>query len=210
MGHVPTALLVLVLVLGPSAARAEPPVITVGTHSMIMKDSALYPGSRKFSFNVRSKDADPAHQVNAPTPGSEGDPTPDGLTGGGGVLEVYNSSGSGESFVVPLPPDHWSLQGDPLGEFRYVFSSTPPITKVYVKRHKVSIRGGKLAWGYTLDEPSQGTIAVRLTLGTGVTYCTDAVPRTSGTPPSSAKFDRPGKFQAKRLQLAPETCPALP
>ena len=36
-------------------AYADPVVVTVGTHSLIMKDNALFPASRKFSFNVRIK-----------------------------------------------------------------------------------------------------------------------------------------------------------
>ena len=198
----------LVLAL-PLAAHAEPAIMTVGTHSMFMKDDPVYTGSRKFSFNVRSKFADPDHRVMVPPPGSDGDPTPTGSTGGGGVLVVYNSAGTGEQFTVPLPVEKWQWYGDDT-DVRYVFASTPPVSKVYVKGHKVSIRGGKNSWGYTLDEPAQGRIAVRLTLGTSITWCSDAEPGTSGDPPSAAAYDRAGKFQARRLQVAPDACPPLP
>jgi hypothetical protein len=194
-------------VVSVTATSVRADVLLVGTHSMRMKDDAVYPGARKFSFNVRSADAPIENQVQAPAPGSEGDPTAGGPTGGGGLLVVYNSAESGESFTVPLAKEQWRLEGDPNGEFRYVFSSTPPVWKVYVKRHKISIRGGKGLWGYTLDEPSQGSIAVQLTLGTGVVWCSDAQPRTSGDPPSSLAYDRPNKFQARRLQGAPTSCP---
>jgi hypothetical protein len=202
--------LLLAVALVATPALADPVLQMVGTHSLFMKDNPLYPGSRKFSFNVRSKDAPPEHQAHAPLPGTEGDPTADGASGGGGLLVVYNSAGSGESFTVPLPVDQWRVGGDPAGEFRYVFASTPPVWKVYVKGHKISIRGGKGTWGYTLDEPSQGSIAVRLTLGTGITWCSDAQPHAAGEPPSSADYDRPNKFKALRLQPAAAECPPLP
>lgn len=199
----------LALVVGGAiGAAAQPTIQTVGTHSLIMKDDVtepIYLGSRKFSFNVRSKFADPPHQVQAPTPGGPSDPSL-----GGGLLEIHNSAGTGEIVSIPLPVELWRLTGDPTGEFRYVFTSPPPVWKVYVKGHKISVRGGKDAWPYTLDELSQGSIAVRLTLGTDITYCSDALPRTSGDPPSSASYDHAGKFQARPQQLAPTTCPPLP
>ena len=199
------AMLGLMVGLGALPARADAPVVTVGTHSLIMKDSVTYPASRKFSFNVRSAEAPPEHLVSVPAPGSAGDPT---LFGG--MLVVYNGTGSGETFAVDLPADQWHLDGDEVNGWRYVFSAGAPVWKVYAKGTKVSVRGGKAAWGYTLDEASQGAIAVRLTLGTGVTWCTLALPRTSGSPPSSASYDRPNKFQAQRLQSPPADCPALP
>lgn len=188
-------------------ACADPVVATVGTHSLIMKDNTLYPGSRKFSFNVRSGEAPLEHQSQAPAVGSAGDPT---LFGG--TLVVYNGSGGSESFTIDLPAEKWRVEGDTStpGGYRYVFASTPPVWKVYVKGPKLSVRGGKAQWLYTLDEPSQGSIAVRLTLGTAVTYCSRAMPKVSGFPPSSAASDRVNKFQAARKQLAPDDCPPLP
>ena len=186
-------------------ACADPTVVTVGTHSMIMKDDPVYTASRKFSFNVRSGEAPIEHRSEAPAPDSAGDPT---LFGG--TLVVYNGAGGTETFMIDLPAASWRMEGDAVNGYRYVFSSTPPVWKVYVKEAKLSVRGGKAQWLYTLDEPSQGAIAVRLTLGTAVTYCSVALPRVSGNPPSSAAYDRPNKFQAVRLQDAPADCPPLP
>jgi len=194
-------------VCAAAPAYADPAVVTVGTHSLIMKDNALFPASRKFSFNVRSGEAPIEHQSQAPAPGSAGDPT---LFGG--TLVVYNGAGGSESFTIDLPAEKWRVEGDTStpGGYRYVFASTSPLWKLYVKGPKLSMRGGKTQWLYTLDEPSQGAIAVRLTLGTAVTYCSLALPRVSGSPPSSASYDRVNKFQAIRVQAAPDDCPPLP
>ena len=52
---------------------------------------------------------------------------------------------------------------------------------------EIALSGGREKWGYTLDEATQGSIAVRLVLGTGAQWCTGAV-----TP----KVDVRDKFQA--------------
>ncbi len=204
------AALALTLALAP-AVRADPPVVTVGTHSLLLKDDVvppIGPGARKFTFNVRSGPAVPAHQVVMPTPGSVGDPTPAGASGGGGVLQVYNTTGSGEVYTLPLPASDWRLAGNPFSGLRYIYASSGAVWKVWIKGTKISIRGGKALWGYTLDEPSQGMIGLRLTLGTGITWCTEAAPSVSGSPPSP--YDRPGVFKAERIQDAPIACPPLP
>jgi len=208
-----SALSALLLITAAAGAGATPPVQTVSIHSLVLRDDVVPPisaGSRKFSFNVRSRLADPAHQSNAPAPGSDGDPTIDGASGGGGLLEVYNAAGSGEIVTVPLPAERWRFVAFSATEFRYMFVGDPPVWRVWVRGHKISIRGGKAAWDYTLDEPSQGAIAVRLTLGTGITYCSLGLPRISGTPPSSARSDRPGRFSAAIDQVASDSCPPLP
>ncbi len=208
-------LLALALVTAPSAAPltfAEPPIVTVGTRVLGMRDSET-PGRRSFSWSVRSGLDDPAHQVSTPVAGGAGDPTPAGVTGGGAVLTVYNTAGSGESFVVVLPAGRWTQQGNLSNGPRYVYAADPgtePIWKIWLKGSKLTVRGGKQAWGYTLDEVAQGRLGIRLTLGTGVTYCADVPARTSGNPPSSAKFDRPGRFQGQSKTPYPAACPPLP
>ena len=64
---------------------------------------------------------------------------------------------------------------------------------------KVVIHGGGAALGYTLNEPAQGRIAVRLELGTAVTWCADA--------PGAA--DVVGAFKAV-VSPAPASCPVVP
>lgn len=191
--------IVLAASLTTEPISAQPAIMTVGTHSMIMKDDANFPGARKFSFNVRSGEAPVEHRVVAPAPESAGDPS---LFGG--TLTVYNGAGGGERIDIDLPAENWTRMGIPTDP-RYVFASTTPVWKVYVKGSKISVRGGKSLWPYTLDEASQGAIAVRLTLGSDLTWCSAALP----APPTSEN-DRPNKFRALRLQPAPNDCLPVP
>jgi len=71
-------------------------------------------------------------------------------------------------------------------------------------------QGGKANWGYTLNQPSQGRIAVRPQLGTNATWCADALAKTSGNPPSTASNDHVDKFTAQPRTAPPSRCPALP
>lgn len=139
-----------------------------------------------------------------PIPGGAADPTLHG-----GTLVVYNSAGSGENVVVALPAGSWT----PVGSSGYRFSGSDPngpIARVIVKRDQLIVKGGKSNWGYTLDEPSQGRIAVRLTLGSGATWCSDAPAKSTGNPPSTANNDRVDRFTAQSRTPPPASCPSLP
>lgn len=200
------AVLVAALLVAPAAASAEPPIVTVGTHVLGMKDDTVPPisgGKRYFSWAVRSGKDDPAHQFAVPLPGSAGDPTLHGA-----VLEVYNSAGTGELFTVPLPAERWRLQGSPPHNHRFLYANSPadtPVWKVWIKGPKISVRGGKHHWGYSLDEESQGSVAIRLTLGTEGIWCTDVFPRMPAT-----NFDRRDRFKGQPKTPAPAVCPPLP
>jgi hypothetical protein len=206
----------LVLALVAPAAADDPPVVTVGTRAFYMKDDNVPPialNKRKIVFVARTKFDPPEHWVVAPQPGTEGDPTTAGATGGGAVLTIYNTNGSGEQVTVVLPAEKWHFQGNPAKSFRYIYVDDPgtaPIWRIWIKTYKITIRGGKAAWGYTLDEPSQGRIAMRLTLGTGVTWCADAPAQATGNPPSTAKWDQVDRWKARAKTPAPAVCPALP
>ena len=63
---------------------------------------------------------------------------------------------------------------------------------------------------YTLDEMAQGHVAVRLSMGSGISYCADAPAKLSGNPPSTVQNDRPGRFVAQPKTPAPSACPAVP
>jgi hypothetical protein len=74
----------------------------------------------------------------------------------------------------------------------------------------LTIKSGRAGLAYSLDEPHQGRIAVRLVLGTATVLCAEARARTSGTPPSPARFDRTGRFTGAPRTPPPPACPQVP
>ena len=74
------------------------------------------------------------------------------------------------------------------------------IRTVTVHADRVSVRGGKAAWTYTLDEPAQGRVAVCLTLGTDRPWCAEA----------PGAIDAVNQFVAVRDAPPPTSCPPVP
>lgn len=72
------------------------------------------------------------------------------------------------------------------------------------------VKGGNASFAYTLDEPAQQRVALRLQLGTTKLLCADAPPKASGHPPSTAKYDKVDYFKAASKAPAPAACPQLP
>lgn len=180
------------------SARADPPVVLVPTLTLGMVDDVVPPiDETKRKCVWKSKTVlQPTDEIAPPAPGSAGDPTVWGAT-----FVVYNAAGGTESFTAALPAAGWSVAFKT--GYRFV-SPTGPVLKVFVKQDRLWVDAGKPGFGYTLDEPSQGAMAVRLTLGTGVTWCASVVPNAP-----ASRYDRPGKFFATRAG-APGACPPLP
>ena len=120
----------------------------------------------------------------------------------GATLVVYNSAGlTTDAVTIPLPAAGWTRQGSTQTK-SFTFRSTDPsspVSRLVIGRDKLTVRGGG-AWDYTLDEASQGRVAVRLQLGTGQLWCADAPART----------DQPGTFVAQPKSPAPAACPTVP
>jgi hypothetical protein len=112
--------------------------------------------------------------------------------------------------MVDLPIAGWSaLGGKALKGWRFK-SKTGPITSVVVKDDTITLKGGKEGWTYTLDEPAQGRVAVRLRLGDMDGWCADDGAQAKGKPPSAANFDRPDLFKGAPKAPAPSSCPTVP
>jgi hypothetical protein len=150
-----------------------------------------------------------------PAGGSVGDPVVHGA-----VLAVYNSAGSTSDAVIlflppsgPLSGQGWKRIGD-IGHpsaYRYTGKDpNGPITSIVVKPDSISVKGGRSNWSYTLDEPSQGRIAVRLILGNWTHWCAEAPAKASGNPPSTAQSDRVDRFVGQPKAPPPAVCPPLP
>lgn len=166
------------------------------------------PARRRFTFQSRTGSDPSDHAVLVPGGRGTGDPTI-----AGGVIDVYNASGSGEHVQIALPAGGWVPYGDPAAPVGYRFSApsrSAPIARVTVRANRLRIRGGGAAFAYTLDESAQGSIAVRLRLGTTRAWCAVAVAKTSGSPPSTASYDHVDRFVAAHNTPPPAICPAVP
>ncbi len=166
------------------------------------------PAARKLSFKSKTRNDPPANRVVLPAPGSAGDPTVNGA-----VVTVYNAAGSGERVSVVLPASGWRLLGTPSAPKGYRFGGSDalfPIARVIVKSDQLKVKGGGENWAYSLDELSQGRIAVRVQLGGAPAWCADAPARASGNPPSTTGADRVDRFRGQPKAPPPGVCPALP
>jgi len=111
--------------------------------------------------------------------------------------------------TVSLPPSGWSRIGGATRFLGWHFSSRDPdgpISSVIVKSDRITVRGGHSNWTYRLDQPPQGSVAVRLTVGTR-TWCANAPAKASGNPPSTAANDALDRFNAQPRTPPPASCP---
>jgi DNA-binding beta-propeller fold protein YncE len=139
-------------------------------------------------------------RVRPPRHGSSGDPTIEGAT-----LWIYNASGTGESVRIFLPAKSWRRT-----KYGYQFRdprSDAPVSRVSLRRGSIRIRASE-SIGYSLDEPRQGRIALRLTLGVAVQWCAETGARLQGRARRAA--DRPGRFLGEGSAVAPDSCPQVP
>ena len=71
------------------------------------------------------------------------------------------------------------------------------------------MKGRGAALGYSLDEPRQGTNAVRLQLGGATPWCAEAPAKATGKPPVTVKNDKVDRFTAQPKSPAVDQCPIL-
>jgi DNA-binding beta-propeller fold protein YncE len=177
--------------------------VLVPTKALTLKDASAT--KRSVSFKSSTKRA--AAHIVPPAAGSIADPTVNGAE-----LIVYNSAGvTTEVVSVNLPASGWTrLGGATVKGWRYKSKdAVGGITSVVVKADTITVKGGKAEWAYTLDEPQQERVAVRLRLGNGDGWCADAPARVMGNS-GTARSDRPGLFKAQPKTPAPMSCPAVP
>jgi hypothetical protein len=178
----------------------------IPARKLVLKDRSTPPADpskRRFSFRSATKNALPGNRIESPTPGSLADPTTSG-----GFVAVYGSGGlSSDLAFVMLDAIRWERRGT--STYVYRAPANAAITKVVVKPDALTVKGGKMQWTYTLDEPAQGRVAVQVKLGAGTggrLYCAEAPARLSGNPPTTAKNDRIDKFVGEPNSLA-TVCP---
>jgi hypothetical protein len=141
-------------------------------------------------------------------PGSDGDPT-----SGGATLQVYNAAGlAPDNVAITLAASGWTRigTGPQFKGYRFTGPSSGAIRRVIVKGDKITIRGGRSLFSYTLNEVRQGTVAVVLRLGTELGWCASASAKTRGVQLSTEDADHPGRFVGAPKSPAPASCPAPP
>ena len=164
-------------------------MVLIQTRSLSLKDDAANSAKRKVSFKASTKTASPANRIAAPFV----DPTANGAS-----VTVYNSAGGTDSVTVSLPKEFWKASGS-----GYSYRNTAgAISRVTIRPDSISVKGGKALWTYTLDEPSQGRVAVRFRLGNGPTWCAEGPAKQP-----AANNDQVGKFKAESNSPAPGACP---
>jgi hypothetical protein len=159
----------------------------------------------RFAFASRTR-KDPVENRIAPPPGGTAfDPTRYGAD-----LHVYNAAFTADAVVEPLPASGWRRLGStrrPKG-FRFRGRRGAAIRSVVLGPNTLVVRG---RIGYSLDEPAQGTVAVRLVPGLfpGGGWCAAAPASARGKQRSTARTDRPGRFRGAAT-APPDACPPLP
>ena len=201
-------ILVLAMLAAPllatSAAGAAP--VLVEATSLSLRDDAtppVDPRHRKLTFRSSTRKSAVENRIVPPARGGTGDPTL-----AGAMLYVANAAGSGEIVRVALPASGWSVQRSTTSPRGFTYrdrSANAPVAQVVVGPDRLTVTAKGAGWTYTLDEPQQGRVALRLDLGDAV-WCTDAPARATGNPPSTSSSDAPGRFTAQSKSPPPAVC----
>jgi YVTN family beta-propeller protein len=179
--------------------------VLVQTTALRLRDDSVppvKPGYRRVRFRSATRLDPPANRIAVPALGSAGDPTQNG-----GTVAVYNSASGSDLAIVPLPPNGWTTIGGSVHK-GYRYRDPDPdaaIRRVRITANRIAVMGGKQNWTYTLDEPTQGRVGVRVALGTGVLWCAEA-----GQPGFPPRRDEQDRYVAARRTPAPSECPEPP
>lgn len=182
---------------------AEP--VLIETTSLKLQDDVTTPvdtAKRRITFKAATKRANPGNRIVVPLPGGPADPTVVGAT-----LVVANTAGGSDRVQVALPAAGWRLLGTVAKPAGWSFEDKSPgaaVSKVSFKDDLLGVKGGGGRFGYSLDEPQQVRVGLRLQVGASA-WCADAPAQASGNPPSTSRSDLPGRFTASKAP-PPSAC----
>ncbi|MEW6273379.1 MAG: hypothetical protein AB1689_29215, partial [Thermodesulfobacteriota bacterium] len=184
------------------------PATPIRASALVLRDDATPPivaNARTMRMRSAPHKGVPSG-VTAPQFFSSSDPTLLGATGGGGTLTIYNPGGT-EKVVLPLPAGRWLASGTfarPSYRYRDPKRESGPITSIAIVNGRLSLsgKGGAL---YSLANAPQGTMAVRLRLGSGVEFCAAAPAKAPAT-----TSDTTSKFVGAPNSPPPAVCPPVP
>jgi YVTN family beta-propeller protein len=177
-----------------------PPVVLIESTALKIKDDGsgtVNDPKRTFTFRSATKKDPTANRIMPPVPGGAGDPTLEN-----GYITIYGLDTT-DIAGYTLAAAGWRRLGKashPKGwAFHGKLAGGGPIQSVRITADTITVRGKNVA--YTLDESTQGSIAVFLQSGeTG--WCADA--------PGKPGSDKPGLFVGVPKQPAPPACPPSP
>jgi len=184
------------------------PTTSIRTSALTLRDDVSPPISldgRSLRFRSAAYKGTPGGAF-SPAFGTTGDPTQLGGSGGGAVLTVYNPGGT-EKVVIPLPAAGWQRTGNTVNPgYKYRDSKrlSGPITQIALVNGRLALsgKGGSL---YSLANAPQGSIAIRLRLGSGVEYCAVGPAKAP-----VASNDTTSKFVSSANAVPPAVCPPVP
>jgi hypothetical protein len=171
-----------------------------GGRVLSVRDRAGAPEAR--AITARAKDG----TLVTPPAGGAGDPTTSG-----GTLQLVNPT-TLETATIPLPAAGWVGLGNPPGARGYRYSDPQgtlgPCSRVKIGAGSLTARcSGRLGpIPFSLDEPSQGTLALSLELGAAAPQCLvfgGGIVRDAGT----ADPGPDGSFFARNAPPAQAGCP---
>ena len=192
-----------------STTTTAPAPTLIETTALKLTDDLTDPVKQSFSFTSSTRTDAPANRIAPPARLDPSDPTQPTTSG---TLLFYNSAGrTNDKQFYSLDSRGWRYLGTSTKPRGYSFRSSRvpgggPVRSVTIRADKITTKG---IGSYSLDETSQGRVAVRLFLGPGV-WCADAPAKLTGNPPSTAKTDRPGLFAGQAKTPPPAVCPSIP
>ena len=192
----------------PTPTPGAVPVTGIRNSALVLKDDVLppiNPDARTMRFRSATYQGVPGGAY-SPAFGTTADPTLLGASGGGAVLTVYNAA-LGEKVVLNLPASGWQRIGNSVSpgyKYRDTKRLSGPVTQIALKNGRLSVsgKGGAL---YGLANAPQGTVALRLRLGSGVEFCAVAPAKAP-----VASNDTTAKFVSASNTSAPVSCPPVP
>jgi len=189
---------------GASPLLAAAPIL-VETTSLKLQDDVTDPidaAKRKLSLKATTRRAEAGNRIVVPLPGGPADPTVVGAT-----LVVANTAGGSDRTQLALLAAGWRLLGSVEKPYGWTFedkSPGAPVMKITLRNDLLAVKAGGAGFRYSLDEPQQGRIGVRLQIGDAA-WCADATAKAGGNPPTTSRSDFPGRFTAAKVP-PPSAC----
>lgn len=189
-----------------------PPADLVGIRSTVFKildddTPPIKPTKRRLTFKSSKRKTLPSGVETQPW-GSDGDPTVGGASGGGATLTVYRVGGDVDDVMtLTLPASNWQRIGNTTNQgYKYLDKQQVhgPIKAAKVIKGKLTVKGQGSGLYELVDAP-QNVMALRLQLGTGDIWCTEAPARDP-----AFKFDTTARFFGEKHTDAPAVCPSVP